>query len=368
MDGRGVPPLSPGRGRDAAGRRPLSSTVAGVAPVWAAWLAVVCVLAAIAVLTGLAGEGRHPGQPYVVREGLLWPLHAWDAGRYAEIARHGYPDGRGGWQYAFFPLWPGLLSLGRATLIGAVVAIPASFAAFVGVGHLATVAPRRAALALALWPGSFALAMLYPDGLALALSVAAFASAWRARYLWAGALAAVATATRPNAWLLAIPLVAVALERRRASAWLAAAAPVVATAAVEIAFAARSGSLTATSSAQRAWGRTGPWHLGVELVHVVTRGHVQTIVEVAVAVAVAALCVRAWRSFSGWALPLYATAVVALSLGTGSFQSIGRQSLAAFPLVWLAAERPGLLAHPAAPWLAGALNVGLWLAIAVVAP
>ena len=330
---------------------------------------MVGVLAALAVVSGAASEGPSTGQPYVVREGLLWPLRAWDAGRYLELARSGYPADRGGWQYAFFPLWPGLLTLGPASLLGTVVAIPASLAAFLGLGHLSPASPRRTAIALALWPGSFALAMLYPDGLALALSVAALGCAWRRRYLTAGLLAAIAATTRPNAWLLVIPLLAVASERRRAAAWVAAAAPVLATAAVEVAFAARSGSLTATSSAQRAWGRTGPWHLAVELWHAGSRGHVQTVVEVAIAGAIIALCVCAWRAFSGPALPLYATAVVTLSLGTGSFQSIGRQSLAAFPLLWLvAADRPGLLAHPAAPWLAGALNVGLWFAIALVAP
>lgn len=368
-----APVLKPALSRDVhppgPRRRHLSATLVQVAPVWAAWLAVVVVLAVVAVLTGLAAEGHHAGQPYVVREGVLWPFHAWDVGRYRAIAATGYPDGRGGFAYAFFPLWPGLLSLGRPDLVGALVAVPASLAAFVGVSHLSPAQPRRTAITLALWPGSFTLAMLYPDGLALALAVAALACAWRRRYLSAGLLAAIAATARPNAWLLVIPLAAVALESRRVSAWVAAAAPVLATAAVEIAFALRSGSLTATASAQRQWGRTGPWHLGVEVWGSARHGHVQSVVEVAIAVAVIALCVRAWRSFPDRALPLYASAVVALSLGTGSFQSIGRQSLAAFPLVWLVAfERPGILGRPAAPWVAGALNAGLWLAIAVFAP
>lgn len=369
MDGRRLHRLSAGPGGQAGRRRYLQATVVEVVPVWACWLATVLLLAAFAVVTGLAGHGQHAGQPFVDRSGALWPLHSWDAGRYLEIARHGYPSGHGGWQYAFFPLWPGLLSLGHASLLGPVLAVAASLAAFIAVAHLSPVSPRRTALVLALWPGSFALALAYPDGLVLALLAAAVGCAWSERYTLAALLAALAATARPNAWLLVIPLAALAFERRRGRAWLAALAPLLAAAAVQIAFARRSGSLTATTDAQSAWGRTGPLHLLTELADVVRHGHVQTVIELAVTVVLISLCVCAWRTRSRGVFPVYCTAVVVLSIGTGSFQSIGRQSLAAFPLIWLVADdRPGLLRHPLAPWFAGALNVGLWLAIALVAP
>src|SRR4029453_5404340 len=76
--------------------------------------------------------------------------------------------------YAFFPLWPLVLrSSGSipdwAAALAVVVA--ASGLAFLGVAASnPSGQARRAALALACWPGSFLLLLAYPDVLALAAS------------------------------------------------------------------------------------------------------------------------------------------------------------------------------------------------------
>src|SRR5439155_21202687 len=65
---------------------------------------------------------------------------------------------------------------------------------------------RRAALALACWPGSFMLLLAYPDVLALAAAAWAAALVLRGRPFSAGALGAVAALARPTGFLIAIPL------------------------------------------------------------------------------------------------------------------------------------------------------------------
>ena len=111
----------------------------------------------------------------------LWPLFAWDYNWYHLVAYGGYPDGQGGRQYAFFPLWPLLLrwsgSIPDIVVAAAALAWAASAAAFFGLAERTPRARLRTALALACWPGSFVLALAYPD--ALALAAAAWAAALR---------------------------------------------------------------------------------------------------------------------------------------------------------------------------------------------
>ena len=113
------------------------------------------------------------------------------------IAHSGYPAGHGGRQYAFFPLWPLLLHWAGTHLeivVGAALAWAACLGAFFGVSNGLPRSPLRSALALACWPGSFALALVYPDALALAAAAWAAAFALRGKPLAAGALGVVAAA------------------------------------------------------------------------------------------------------------------------------------------------------------------------------
>src|SRR6266576_2286495 len=188
-----------------------------------AWAGAVVATVAIGIAGGVYDRSK-AGVPGTT----LFPFFSWDFGWYNAIAHHGYPPVADRF-YAFFPLWPWLLrassSIPDWQLAGAVT-LAASALAFLGIAAGSPGRrPRQAALALACWPGSFALLLAYPDGLALA------AAAWAA---------ALVLRERP---LLAAPLVGAAV-------------------AVELFFWTRSDHVDAFFHAQRLWGRHGPTGIG----------------------------------------------------------------------------------------------------------
>ncbi|MGZ4257163.1 MAG: hypothetical protein ACXVRE_05295 [Gaiellaceae bacterium] len=399
-------------GSATAWRAVLARPYAVVVGIWAVWAGAVIATVAIGIAAGAYARSRAvPGTP-------LFPLFSWDFGWYERIAQHGYAavaDRR----YAFFPLWPWLLRASGPVadwkLAGA-VALAASALAFLGVAAGSPAGrPRHAALALACWPGSFALLLAYPDGLALAAAAWAAALVLRERPLLAAPLGAAAALLRPNGLLIALPLAWLARGRD----WrykLAAAAPVAAGVAVELFFWTRSGHVDAFFHAQRLWGRKGPTGIGHWADHV--RGRVDShpaLIAVLLVVAVAAV-VFAWRRFGPLttaavayvcAVPLllasthslqgfvdsaravlvlpllvvlwrmderyrpwaaFATAVVALLLGSGLMQSFGRQSLYAFPIFWALGEGPAWLRRPPLAALGFAANLAIALLLTRFAP
>jgi hypothetical protein len=381
--------------------------------VWVVWLGVL--LATLGIGLAAGAYAWKPG--WLERQGL-WPLFAWDFNLYDVIARNGYPAGEDGRQYAFFPLWPVLLHWAGShwdVVVGGGLAWAASAAGFFGLSAGLPTVRLRSALALACWPGSFALALAYPDALALAAGAWAAAFALRGRMLGAGVLGAVAAFARPNGVLIALPLAWLA-RGRGPRAWVGAALPVAAAAGVEAYFWARSDRATAFFDAQRVWGRRGPGGLGRWADHLggVLERHGVVIGLLAVLAAVG--LVLAWRPFGAWptltaayacAVPLllaatkslqglvnsaraalvlpllvllwrlgaryrpwaaFATAVVALLLLSGTMQSFGRQSLFAFPIFWAIADGPRWLRSPPLAVLGFAANMGLVLLLARFAP
>jgi hypothetical protein len=391
------------------GRRDASA----VGIVWLVWLGAVIAAVGIGLAAGAyvwrLGWSEHHG---------LWPIYAWDYNWYDRIARDGYPAGHGGREYAFFPLWPLFLHWAGAhwdVVVGGGLAWAASAAAFFGVSAGLPQARLRSALALACWPGSFALAIAYPDALALAAAAWAAALALRGKPLGAGVLGAVAALARPNGVLIALPLAWLA-RGRGPRAWLGAALPVAAAAGVEAYFWARSDRASAFFDAQRLWGRKGPRGLGTWSHHVggVLERHGLVIGLLAACAAVA--LVLAWRRFGLWptaigayacAVPLllaatkslqglvdsaraalvlpllvllwrmgrryrpwaaFATVVAGLLILSGTIQSFGRQSLFAFPIFWAIADGPRWLRYPPLAALGFAANIGLALLLTRFAP
>ena len=381
--------------------------------VWLVWL--VAVLATFAI--GLAA-GAYVHQPGWILHDGLWPLYAWDYNWYVNIARNGYPDGLGGRQYAFFPLWPLALSwvgVHWEPVLAAAFAWGASLVAFLGVAAGRTGTPLTSALALACWPGSFALAIAYPDGLALAAAAWAAALALRDRPLLAGAVGAVAAFARPNGVLIALPLAWLA-RGRGPWAWVGAALPVAAAAGVEAYSWDRSDDATAFFDAQRLWGRKGPSGLGTWADHLGGVLDRHGVVIGPLALAAAAGLVIAWRRYGLWptlvgayvcAVPLllaatsslqgfvdsaraalvlpllvvlwrlgpryhpwaaYSTVVVVLLVLSGTIQSFGRQSLFAFPIFWAVADGPRVLRSPVLAGLGFAANLTLVLLLTRFAP
>jgi hypothetical protein len=381
--------------------------------VWFVWLGAI--LAAVGI--GLAA-GAYTWAPGWIEHKGLWPLFAWDFNWYRLIAYAGYPEAAGGRQYAFFPLWPRLLdALGmhRDVAGSAALAWASSAAAFYGIAAGTPRARLRSALALACWPGSFALVLAYPDALALAAAAWAAALALRGKPLAAGILGAVAALARPNGVLIALPLAWLA-RGKGVRGWLGAALPVAAAAAVEAYFWARSDRATVFFDAQRLWGRKGPSGISAWADHVggVLERHGLLTGLLALAAVVALLL--AWRRFGLWptaigayvcavpvllaatsslqgfvdsaraalVLPLlvvlwrlgpryrpwaaFATVVVALLLLSGTIQSFGRQSLFAFPVFWAIADGPRWLRFPPLAALGFAANIALVLLLTHFAP
>jgi hypothetical protein len=391
----------PGRSEDVA-----------VGLVWLAWLGAVLTTVAL----GLAAGAYTLGVGWSIHHGL-WPLFAWDYNWYHLVAYLGYPDGHGGRQYAFFPLWPELIRASGSVpdvVFSAALAWAAAAGAFYGVA--AGPAGRlRSALALACWPGSFALLLAYPDAVALASAAWAAALALRGRPVTAGLLGTVAALARPNGALIALPLALLA-RGRGWRAWLCAAMPVAAAAGVEGYFWARSGSATVFFDAQKLWGRSGPSKLGDWIGHLYglleRHGLLLGLLFVGAAAAVALVSSRfgpwptvivayccavplllaATQSLQGFVdsvraaliLPLlvvlwrlgpryrpwaaFATAVVGLLLLSGTIQSFGRQSLFAFPVFWALADGPRWLRSPPLAALGFASNLGLALLLTRFAP
>ena len=381
--------------------------------IWMAWAGAVVATVAIGIASGVYDRSK-AGVPGTT----LFPFFSWDFGWYNAIAQHGYPPVADRF-YAFFPLWPWLLrasgSIPDWQLAGALT-VAASGLAFLGVAAGSPGGrPRQAALALACWPGSFALLLAYPDGLALAAAAWAAALVMRERPLAAAPLGAAAALLRPNGLLIAVPLAL--LARGRGPAYkLAAAAPVAAAVAVEIFFWKRSGELGAFFHAQRLWGREGPSGIGHWADHVWSLFQAHTLPLVLALVIGCALVAFAWRrlgllptvvvayacavpvllaatqSLQGFTdtarcvlvLPLlvvlwrmgsryrpwalFAAVVVAELLGSGLMHSFGRQSLFAFPIFWAIGEGPPWLRSRPLLALGFAGNLGLALLLTRFAP
>ncbi len=383
-----------------------------VLAVWAAWAGAIVVTVAIGIAAG--AYDRSKGAPGA----SLFPFFSWDFGWYEAIASHGYGSVVSQ-RYAFFPLWPWLIrasgSIPDWQWAGA-IALLASGLAFLGVAAGSPAKrPRQAAVALACWPGSFALLLAYPDGLALACAAWAGALVLRRQPLAAVPLGAAAAMLRPTGLVIALPLALLA-RGRGLSYWLAAVAPVAAAVAVEVVFWTRSGDASAFFDAQKLWGRSGPTGIGTWARHVWDRTWPHAalaVVLLAVAavlvvlayrrlgllwtVAVAYVCavpvllaattslatfvdsvrcalilpllVVLWRlgpAYRPWAA--YATFVVATLLGSGLMHSFGRQSLYAFPIFWALGEGPAWLRRPPLAAAGFAANLGIALLLTRFAP
>ena len=174
---------------------------------------------------------------------------AWDSTFYVSIALRGYDDPRiravgpaarlgeeagplgehPGWtplSYAFFPAYPmamralaaplrafGMAPEPAVVLAGVLISLAGTLAAVIAIADLAATSagaePQddiRAAAYLLTWPASLFLAQVYTEGLFLGLSFGALALARREQWIWAGALAALATLTRSTGVLLLLPL------------------------------------------------------------------------------------------------------------------------------------------------------------------
>jgi Gpi18-like mannosyltransferase len=164
-------------------------------------------------------------------------LAQWDGLWYRELADHGYPGHVTHVQstLGFFPLYPGLIwlishafvipfahyQILSSTLAGVLLSGFGGLVATVLVGRLAASwwgerTARRAILIFCLFPGSVVFSMVYAEGLMLPLAAGCILALQKRRWLLAGVLAGIATATEPEALvLILVCAVSAALELRR---------------------------------------------------------------------------------------------------------------------------------------------------------
>ena len=206
--------------------RRASAAVYGARFAIAVFLATRALLILVAFVNGML---RH--------HAFTHELAQWDGLWYRALANHGYPDHvvHAESTLGFFPLYPitlWLLShsfivpiaryeILSTTIAGVIVSGIGGLIATVLVGRLAeswwgASAARRAVLLFCLFPGSVVFSMVYAEGLMIPLAAGCLLALQKRRWLLAGALAALATATEPQALAL-VPAcaVAAALELRR---------------------------------------------------------------------------------------------------------------------------------------------------------
>jgi mannosyltransferase PIG-V len=153
------------------------------------------------------------------------PAARWDSTWYLDVARNGYGEPA---KAAFFPLYPALVRVLGGSVPVAIAGSIVCFALALVALHALTElelgpeAARWTVLALAFSPMSFFFSAVYAESLFLALTVGAVLAARRDEWAYAGALGAMAAATRSTGALILVALLLIGWRRARPSelAWL----------------------------------------------------------------------------------------------------------------------------------------------------
>lgn len=173
--------------------------------------------AAIAVAAQAVVDRTNDLEPENGFSALAAILDSWDGHWYLDVVREGYPhhimpnvtylvsDARA----AFFPLYPRLVHYFDVVIPGGPVSIALAINIILGAcfvflaGYLCRglfdiKTAEKAMILIALFPGSFVLSMAYSEALMLTIVALCFIALRDKHWIWAGILAAMATATRPN--------------------------------------------------------------------------------------------------------------------------------------------------------------------------
>ena len=287
----------------------------------------------------------------------------WDAAWYLHLAETGYPAGvpeEAGRAVqstlGFFPLYPLAVRAGHALglpfaaaglLVSTLAGLAACLVLWKLVEHLrgATVADRAVAL-FCFFPGALVLSLTYSEGLMLALAIGCLYALIRERWVTAGCLAGLATATRPNAVaLVAACAFAAGMAVWRHRQWRALAAPLLAPAGL-VAFFAYLARHTGEADAYVRTQREG-WEQTLEPTSVYDTfvafaqnpfQNMNVTVTILGAVVLAVTLVLLVRSRPPGVLLVYSLAVMGMALLTPTMGARPRFLLTAFPLVTVLAE------------------------------
>jgi hypothetical protein len=260
-----------------------------VTPIWIATRLGVLVVGFAALAT--AGRPVEAPSARLAANPLTDLPLRWDAGWYLGIAVDGYhwnPDWRGQQNVAFFPGLPWLMRVGgallgarpnaatdtpdrldrlrgRTLLAGWLLALAASYAALCALYRWAhtVVGPRAAATSVALlsaYPFAVYFSAVYTEPFFLLSVIAAFNAIRRQRAGPAAAWGLFAGFVRPNGFLMAIPLLVLALQQRPLNrrVCLAAVTPVLGVLIFSAYLMSLTGHPLVWLEAHAAWGRTPP--------------------------------------------------------------------------------------------------------------
>lgn len=303
---------------------------------------------------------------------LVDALQRWDGAWFLKLIRDGYPaavpmtDGRADPStLCFFPLYP--LAVRAVRLLG-IGTVPAAFVVVTLAGLAAAVllwlllravgdpaAADRGVALVCFFPGAVVLSMLYSEALTLAFVAGCLLSLHHRRWVTAGALAALAGATRFNGLVLVLPCAWAAFDAvRRRRDWRALAAPALAplgTVAFMVYLRLHTGAADAYFRTQRdGWGQEIDPLAAVDALSAFAR---RPFADTNVTVVVAALAfvalagVALYRARPPAILVAYAVGCVAVGLLTPGIALRPRFLLLAFPLVTAVGEalpRPGAAA------------------------
>ncbi len=173
---------------------------------------------------------------------LILELTNWDGQWYSRLAYHGYPahpPGAAESTLGFFPLYPLLVRRLAGVLVhlggpsnfmsviylsGVIISGVGGLVAAVLVHRLATgwwgeAAGRRAVAIFCLFPGSVVFSMAYAEGLMLPLVAACILALQNRRWVLAGTLAGLATATEPEGLVLIAVCGVAAVRELRSCGW-----------------------------------------------------------------------------------------------------------------------------------------------------
>lgn len=279
-----------------------------------------------------------------LREGFLGQETAWanfDGAHYTQIARWGY----GGYQQAFFPLYPFLIRV-----VHRVTQMPYEYAAvfishiafFIGLALFWRYLPPRHRLwtlvFLLAYPASFFFVAAYSESVFFALSAGSLLAMKNKRWILAGVFVALASATRlvgvflifslifARRWLAAA-VAPLGLFTYMAYLWLASGDP-LAFFHVQPAFGAgrSGGELIVLPQVFWRYARIFTTVPPTDLLYYVAA------IELGSFLFGTTLLVLAWRGCYDRGLLLYGTCVLLIPTLTGTLSSMPRYILAAFPL------------------------------------
>jgi hypothetical protein len=309
---------------------------------------------------------------------LLRSLTSWDGWYYLGIAANGYQADPVAGAYsnvAFPPLYPAivaLLSHPFPAYAGVVAVIVSNVAFLLALGLLVRLGTpylgrRRASLAAALlviYPFASVFAMAYTESLFLLLMLAAFLAAERRHRAWAGIFLALTVLCRVQGVALILPLGILMLRqdgwRPTASVLWLVLGPLAAIGFFAY-IASVTGSPTAFLDAQQAWGREGIGGAAPgETIGSDFSPYQGALLVTLLATVFLLVFVRVDRLPIEYALiPIL---FIAAELASGSLEAVGRITMAAFPLVWILANRRGIVARRAWPLV----SVSLFTIVAIL--